>query len=87
MNIQMYPEELDYVNATLHPLSRPGKFLETFCEACVRADGENYELLRPALVIFMIKYPADEERLRMERIDSGRGTVEDKQHYEKSNPL
>jgi hypothetical protein len=74
MIIQSYPDELDYVNAQLHPLIRQAddkSFLDTFCLACLRADAQNYEILRPALVDLMQKYPADPERLRMERHDRG----------------
>ncbi|MGH9747258.1 MAG: hypothetical protein ACRD59_14270 [Candidatus Acidiferrales bacterium] len=71
--IQFYPEELDYVNAMLHSRGPEDKsFLGTFCDACLRADAENYILIRPALRQLMQKYPADPEHLRMERIDSGR---------------
>lgn len=71
MIIQSYPDELDYVNAQLHPLVRSKNdqsFLGTFCLACLRADGSNYQLLRPVLHVLMEKYPADRERLRMERL-------------------
>jgi hypothetical protein len=74
MIIQFYPDELDYVNATLHPSIRAAddkSFLGTFCLACLRADDENYELLRPVLAVLMGKYPADPERLAMERHDRG----------------
>lgn len=74
MIINGYPEELDYVNAILHPMSKRkhGSFLTTFCQAALTADNENYELLRPVLLKLMVKYPADEERLEMEKRDSGR---------------
>lgn len=78
MIIQFYLDELDYVNAQLHPrvLSKDDKsFLGTFCLACLRADDQNYELLRPTLQILMKKYPADAERLRMERHDRGAGEL------------
>ena len=72
MNIQFYPDELDYVNATLHPLApKPGRYLELLCHAALRADTENYELIRPALLAAMAKYPPNEERLQMERHDRG----------------
>jgi hypothetical protein len=73
MTIQFYPDELDYVNATI-AFKGDGdtSFLGIFCEACLRADDENYELLRPVLAKLMEKYPADPARLAMERIDSGR---------------
>lgn len=71
MNIQFYPDDLDYVNAQLHPLSftDSNSFLATFCNACLRADAENYELLRPVLAVLMGKYPARPERLDAERMD------------------
>lgn len=71
MIIQNYPKELNYCNAILHPLApQVGSFLEVFCYACLRADSANYEILRPALLIMMDKYPADPERLRAEESDS-----------------
>jgi hypothetical protein len=45
--------------------------LVSFCQACLRADGENYELMRPALIVLMGKYPPDAARLEMERRDRG----------------
>lgn len=73
MTIQFYPEELDYVNAKMHPLglTDPSSFLGAFLLACLRADNENYELLRPALRALMVKYPADAERLKIERVERG----------------
>ena len=73
MTIQFYPDELDYVNAKLHPMApKTGSFLTSFLQACLAADSENYELLRPALRQIMLKHPASPERLEMERRDSGR---------------
>lgn len=78
MSIQQFPEELDWVNATLHPLSsKPGSFVTAFCQAALAADESNYTILRPAVRILMEKYPPDEFRLLMERHDSGRSTPED----------
>lgn len=71
MTIQGYPDELDYVNARLHPTAECGSFLEAFCRAALSADSENYELLRPTLLILMERYPADPQRLAMERHDRG----------------
>jgi hypothetical protein len=69
--IQEHPAELNYVNAWIGPLAqRPGNFLSTFLEACLRADDENYEILRPALLILMDKYPAPVERLAAEVRDN-----------------
>ena len=71
MTIQDYPEEMNYVLAILHPKApKVGSFLMSFCDACQRADWENYELLRPALHALMEKYPCDIQRLAMEREDS-----------------
>lgn len=73
MILNGYPDELDYVNAILHPLAtKHGSFLTSFCQACLEADSDNYQLLRPVLKVIMLKYPADKERLEMERRDSGR---------------
>lgn len=70
--IQEHPEELDWANAILHPLApKCGSFLEVFCKAMIAADSENYPLLRPAILVLMKKYPADPERLDMERRDNG----------------
>lgn len=69
--IQFYPDELDYVNAQLHPAQKCGHFLESFFQSCLRADAENYQLLRPILREFMAKYPASPERLEAERRDRG----------------
>ncbi|HXP82600.1 MAG TPA: hypothetical protein VN976_22060 [Verrucomicrobiae bacterium] len=72
MNIQGYPDELNYVNAILHPLApKSGSFLTAFCQACQAADFENYEFLRPPLAVFMQKYPCDVQRRAMEERDSG----------------
>jgi hypothetical protein len=70
VNINFYPKELNYVNAMLAD-PKPGDFLRLFLQACVHADTENYELLRPIVKTFMNKYPADPERLRCEEDDSG----------------
>jgi hypothetical protein len=73
MQIQFYPEELNYVNAKLddaHPVVDKS-FLLSFLDTCLRADGNNYEVLRPALYFFMAKYPADEKRLAAETEDYG----------------
>lgn len=69
--IQFYLNELDYVNAQLHPAQKCGHFLESFFQSCLRADAENYQLLRPILREFMAKYPASPERLEAERRDRG----------------
>lgn len=80
MTIQSYLDELDYVNATLHGRGDDDKsFLGTFCLACLRADEDNYETLRPVLIYLQKKYPADARKLAMERIDSGRAIEGDRE--------
>lgn len=72
MTIQNYPDELDYVNVELENRALDDKsFVGTFCLACLRADDDNYELLRPTLFFMMHKYPADPGRLQAERHDRG----------------
>jgi hypothetical protein len=69
MTMHHYPEESTYILAILHPKApKVGSFLMAFCEACVRADIENYELLRPALKVLMKKYPCDIQRQAVERL-------------------
>ena len=69
MIIQQYPHELDYVNVKLlrRPKSETDSFLGGFLMCCLRADAENYELLRPVLHKLMEKYPADPDDLESER--------------------
>ncbi len=74
MEAANYPDELDYINAQLHPLMRhkgDQSFPATFLHACLRADADNYEILRPALAALMQKYPANRTRLWMERHERG----------------
>lgn len=71
MIIQFYRDELDYVNATIAGANDSKSFLTTFCQACLRADSSNYEILRPALAFFMRKYPALSARIAAEREDQG----------------
>jgi hypothetical protein len=71
MIIQQDTQALNYVNAQLHPLApKPGSYLECFLHACLRADSENYGILRPILLAYMVKYPADRKRLEMEMHDT-----------------
>jgi hypothetical protein len=71
MNIQGYPDELNYINAILHPEApQVGSFFKTFCQACLAADAENYEIIRPVLRVMMTKYPCDIQRLAAEERDS-----------------
>jgi hypothetical protein len=65
----MFPDELDYLNAVVRDHQRAGSFMWSFCDACLRADGENYAIIRPALFIIMHKYPARPELLKAERSD------------------
>lgn len=37
--------------------TRPGDFLRSLAEAALRADGNNYLLLRPALLAIKANYP------------------------------
>jgi hypothetical protein len=69
--ITLFPDELDYVNAKLHPLggTSANSFLYSFLNACLRADGDNYRLLQPILREYMTKYPPLPERLAMEQQD------------------
>jgi hypothetical protein len=62
MTIQNYPEELDWCNAKLAENRDARSFLVTFCEACLRADVFNYEILRPTVLRLMAKYPAEVKR-------------------------
>lgn len=56
--IQFFPDDLDYVNAKLEEAHEGNEsFLVAFLNACLRADDENYALLRPVLHHFMRKYP------------------------------
>ncbi len=53
--IQKYPAEWTWVTATLN--RNPGSFVQAFCEAALAADPLNYEILRPAVLQLMEKYP------------------------------
>ena len=76
--IQLYPDDLDWVNAQLHSRDpEDHSFVGLFCHVALRADHENYELLRPSLLKIMEKYPADPERLRIEREDRGAASDSD----------
>lgn len=55
MIIQFYDEDLDYVNRKI--MENVGQFLDHFLHACLHADDENYELLRPVLHQIAKKYP------------------------------
>jgi hypothetical protein len=67
--IQCYPDELDYVNAKLRIIEGSFSFVEEVCRACLRADGENYEVVRPLLHHVMRKYPVPTELLTFEARD------------------
>jgi hypothetical protein len=82
--IQREPALLNYVNAWLHPAHRkPGGFLEAFLNACIRASPDNWMLIRPALLVIMLKYPADPEILAIEEHDNP-GSDEEEDHDENS---
>jgi hypothetical protein len=66
MIINLYYDELNWANAKRAENDDKHSFLNTFIEACFRADAQNYEVLRPALRFFMGKYPAKEEALKVE---------------------
>jgi hypothetical protein len=72
--IQNYPDELDWVNAMMRTREGSFSFLWAFCSAALHADGENYEILRPALLFFRDKYPAPAELLEAEARDRGCAT-------------
>jgi hypothetical protein len=40
-----------------HKPARPGSFLAALADAVVRADNDNYDLLRPSLLAIRSKYP------------------------------
>ena len=70
MILQNDPELLAYVNAKTHRLApKVGGFLEVLFQACYRADRNNYPLIRPALIAFFSKYPAEPELLAAELAD------------------
>ena len=59
MSAQEDNELFDWLlNAAGHGTSPPaGDFLKNFAEAALRADTENYLVLRPVLVVMAEKYP------------------------------
>lgn len=58
MNIQGYPDELDWVNAKLAERGfHDASFIGGVCLTALRADPINYELFRPFLKLMMAKYP------------------------------
>jgi hypothetical protein len=65
--IQFYPDLLDYCNAKIAETRGSASFVGAFCLACVRADGENFETLRPALETIRKKHPARDVYLEHER--------------------
>jgi hypothetical protein len=68
MTIQFYPHELDYVNAQIRMRGPDdSSFVGAFCRACLKADADNYEILRIALGVFMRKFPMDPDLLAAER--------------------
>jgi hypothetical protein len=66
MIIQDDPDVLDWANGVSNVTSGAGDFLRAVAYAALRADWENYPILRPALLQLVEKYPAylEEERAR-----------------------
>jgi len=58
-DIQLFPWLLGIHGA--RP-TEPGKFLRHLAEAALRADPENYQLMRPALLVLQLKYPKYEDK-------------------------
>jgi hypothetical protein len=54
-----YPELWEYV--TRKEQENVGSFLATFLELCLRADAENFEIIKPALEKLQEKYPLRKE--------------------------
>jgi hypothetical protein len=64
MEIQGYPEEFNYANTQIASRAPDDhSFLGTFCLACLRANSQNYEVLRMSLRWLMKKYPLSPEFL------------------------
>ena len=60
MPVTLQDDALDlrnWVFGAAHPNSSASSFVRTFAEACIRADGDNYPILRPALLEIAKKYP------------------------------
>lgn len=56
MNARAYPKEHFWC---VEAANRAGDFLKAFATAALRADAENYEIIRPAVLKFMEKYPEE----------------------------
>jgi len=53
-----WQQDMESIQSWLHNAHHyGGGFIRTFTEAAMRADAENYVVLRPCLVKFVIKYP------------------------------
>lgn len=68
MVIQDYPDLLKYVvNKASENSGNNGSFLHHFFKACLYADAENFELIKPVLERIMAKYPVytDPNQLRL----------------------
>ena len=48
---------LPWLLGIVHPQSGAGSFLKSLADAALRADWENYPILRPALLELRAKYP------------------------------
>jgi hypothetical protein len=58
-NLQQYPQMHYYVVEKL--AENPGAFLRSFLDCCGFADTENFEIVKPALLTLMAKYPLREK--------------------------
>lgn len=60
MNIHEYPDEHYWA---IEAVNRSGHFLHDIAAAALRADADNYEIIRPAIQKLMKKYPKYSEGL------------------------
>lgn len=61
-------ELFDWLTGVCHPTMGAGDFLRHLAEASLRADWENYPILRPALLKIAAKYPEYREAERERRL-------------------
>lgn len=62
-DISFYKEELEYVHNSIGHRGRGEGFLGLFIRACSHADGDNFQLLLPALHAIMTKYPLQRDQI------------------------
>jgi hypothetical protein len=55
--IQTAQEDSELIHWLLNASSYAGDFLKSLANAGLRADAENYPILRPVLVVMAEKYP------------------------------